>query len=84
MALVSYLIAPPAAPPRFGLDHEFAVDSDEFRATVAGASGGPFIGGNRLELLNNGDAFYPPMLAAIKAAEHSITIWYSVPGLAAM
>jgi cardiolipin synthase len=74
MALVSYLIAPPAAPPRFGLDHEFAVDSDEFRATVAGASGGPFIGGNRLELLNNGDAFYPPMLAAIKAAEHSITI----------
>src|SRR5687768_6591286 len=27
MALISYLIAPPAAPPRFGLDHAFAIDS---------------------------------------------------------
>ena len=38
----------------------------EFVGTVAGASGSPFLEGNRLELLNNGDAFYPPMLAAIK------------------
>ena len=30
MAMFSYLIAPPAAPPRYGLDHEFAVDSAEF------------------------------------------------------
>jgi len=74
MALVSYLIAPPAAPPRFGLDHEFSIDSPEFVATVAGASGSPFLEGNTLELLNNGDAFYPSMLAAIDAAEHSITI----------
>ena len=74
MALVSYLIAPRAAPPRFGLDHEFPVESPEFVATVAGASGSPFLAGNSLELLNNGDAFYPPMLAAIEGAEHSITI----------
>jgi cardiolipin synthase A/B len=74
MALVSYLIAPRAAPPRFGLDHEFSIDSPEFVGTVAGASGSPFLEGNTLELLNNGDAFYPPMLAAINAAEHSITI----------
>jgi len=74
MALVSYLIAPPTAPPRFGLDHEFAIDSAEFLGTVAGASGSPFVEGNSLELLNNGDAFYPPMLAAIKGAEVSITI----------
>ena len=45
MALVSYLIAPPAAPPRYGLDHEFAVDSPEFVRTVAGASGSPFLDG---------------------------------------
>ena len=38
----------------------------EFVGTVAGASGSPFLDGNSLELLNNGDAFYPPMLAAIK------------------
>ena len=74
MAMVSYLIAPKAAPPRFGLDHEFPVDSPEFAATVAGASGAPFLEGNALEILNNGDAFYPPMLAAIKGAETSITI----------
>jgi cardiolipin synthase len=74
MALVSYLLAPPAPPPRFGLDHEFSIDSPAFVGTVAGASGSPFLDGNTLELLNNGDAFYPPMLAAIKGAEHSITI----------
>jgi cardiolipin synthase A/B len=74
MAMVSYLIAPAAVPPRFGLDHEFSIDSPEFVGTVAGASGSPFLDGNSLELLNNGDAFYPPMLAAIKGARHSITI----------
>jgi cardiolipin synthase len=74
MALVSYLLAPPAAPPRFGLDHEFSTDSPEFVGTVAGASGSPFLEGNTLELLNNGDAFYPPMLAAVKSAKYSITI----------
>jgi len=74
MALVSYLIAPQVEPPRFGLDHEFPVDSPEFVSTMAGATGSPFIEGNTLELLNNGDAFYPPMLDAIKAARVSITI----------
>jgi cardiolipin synthase len=74
MALVSYLIAPPVAPPRYGLDHQFPVDSPEFKATVAGATGSPFVSGNSLTLLNNGDAFYPPMLAAIRQAEWSVTI----------
>ena len=72
--MVSYLIAPTAAPPRYGLDHEFAVDSPEFVHTIAGATGSPFLKGNSLQLLNNGDAFYPPMLAAIKAARTSVTI----------
>ena len=74
MAMVSYLIASPAPPPRFGLDHEFSIDAPEFLNTVAGASGSPFFSGNTLVLLNNGDAFYPPMLAAIKGAKSSITI----------
>jgi cardiolipin synthase len=74
MAILSYLVAPAAAPPRFGLDHEFAIESPEFLTTVAGASGSPFLDGNALELLNNGDAFYPPMLAAIEGAQTSITV----------
>ena len=74
MALVSYLIAPAALPPRYGLDHEFAIDSSEFLDTIAGASGVPFAEGNSVELLNNGDAFYPRMLEAIEGAQASITI----------
>jgi cardiolipin synthase A/B len=74
MALVSYLIAPAALPPRYGLDHEFAIDSSEFLDTIAGASGVPFAQGNSVELLNNGDAFYPRMLEAIEGAQASITI----------
>ena len=74
MALVSHLLTPAADPPRFGLDHEFAVDSPEFVKTMAGATGHPFLPGNRLELLNNGDAFYPRMLEAIKSAQCSVTV----------
>ena len=71
---VSYLIAPVESPPRYGLDHEFAVDSHEFLTTIAGATGVPFTRGNRIDLLNNGDEFYPVMLREIAAAQSSITI----------
>ena len=59
MALVSYLIAPVESPPRYGLDHEFDAGSAEFLATIAGATGVPFTHGNRIDILNNGDEFYP-------------------------
>ena len=68
MALLSYLTTPAAAPPRYGLSHEFDVESEEFLATIAGASGAPFVDGNAIEILNNGDAFYPRMLDAIAGA----------------
>ena len=74
MATVSYLIAPIESPPRYGLDHEFTVDSPEFLPTMAGATGVPFTRGNRLTVLNNGDEFFPAMLTAIDAARTSITI----------
>ena len=74
MALFSYLIAPVESPPRYGLDHEFDVDSPEFLPTIAGATGVSFTYGNRIELLNNGDEFYPVMLREIAAAQMSITI----------
>ena len=41
---------------------------------MAGATGVAFLPGNRLAILNNGDAFYPAMLKAIAEAEFSITI----------
>ena len=74
MAFISYLITPSEYPPRYGLDHELSVDDAEFLPTMAGATGVPFRPGNRIEVLNNGDAFYPAMLEAVNGAEESITI----------
>lgn len=74
IGLIAYLTMPAASPPRYGLSHEFDIESDEFLDTIAGASSAPFVKGNSIELLNNGDAFYPRMLEAIESAEVSITI----------
>ncbi len=74
MAFVSYLVTPAEHSPRYGLDHEFAIDSDEFLATVTGATGVPMLDGNSVDILHNGDEFYPVMLEEIARARTSITI----------
>jgi cardiolipin synthase A/B len=74
VAVLARLLERPVRPPRFGLDHAVAVDSDEFLATVAGATGTPFVDGNAVEMLHNGDAFYPRMLEDIRCAQTSICI----------
>jgi len=71
---VCSLSTPVEFPPQYGLDHGLAVGDPEFLNTMAGAAGVPFLPGNSLELLNNGDRFYPAMLEAIEQAEHTITI----------
>lgn len=68
------LSIPAELPPQYGFDHRLTVGSDDFLYTMAGAAGVPLEAGNTLELLNNGDRFYPSMLAAINGAERSITI----------
>ena len=74
MAFVSYLVTPIETPPKYGLEHEFSVDSDEFLATITGATGVPILSGNRIDVLRNGDEFYPVMLEEIGQAQASITI----------
>lgn len=74
MALFSYLSAPFETQPRYGLDHEMAVESDEFLTSISGATGAPFIPGNRIDILNNGDEFFPVMLEAVARAEASVTM----------
>ena len=74
MAAFSFLVWPSEVPPRVGLDHEFSVDDDEFLTTIAGSTGIPFLEGNAIEILNNGDEFYPAMLKAIEQAQGSVTI----------
>jgi cardiolipin synthase len=74
LAFLAHLVAPREFAPRYGLDHEFAVDTDEFFASIVGATGVPFAKGNRLDIYNNGDEFYPAMMDAIRQARYSITI----------
>ncbi|HKY20123.1 MAG TPA: phospholipase D-like domain-containing protein [Vicinamibacterales bacterium] len=73
-ALFTFLAWPREVPPRVGLDHEFCVDDDEFLTTMAGATGVPFYQGNAIEILHNGDSFYPAMLKSIGHAEYSVTV----------
>ena len=73
-AAVCSLSTPVEFPPQYGFEHDLEVGSDDFVNTMAGAAGVPFVAGNRLVLLNNGDCFYPAMLSAIGHAERSITI----------
>jgi cardiolipin synthase len=74
LAFVSFLVTPAERPPRYGLDHEFGVDEPDFLPTMAGATGVPLSSGNRIDVLNNGQEFYPAMLEAIRRAEASITV----------
>ena len=69
MSAFAFLVWPREVPPRVGLDHEFSVDDDEFLTTIAGSTGIPFFEGNAIEILNNGDEFYPAMLKAIAQAQ---------------
>ena len=73
-ALITYLVAPHEHSPKYGLEARFHVASEEFLYSTVGTTGVPFLPGNKVTLLNNGDEFYPAMLEAISHAEHSVTI----------
>ncbi len=60
--------------PRFGLSHQFAIESEEFVPSMSGATGAPPVAGNKIDILINGEQFYPAILQAIEAAERSVTI----------
>jgi cardiolipin synthase len=74
VGFVFYLLAPREHIPRYGLDFKFPVHSEQFLPTVMGAPGVPFIAGNKVTVLTNGDEFYPAMLEAIGAATKTITM----------
>jgi cardiolipin synthase A/B len=71
---VCSLSTPQEFPPQYGLDHGLEVGSKDFLETMAGAVAVPFLPGNTLKLLNNGDRFYPAMLRDIELAERSIAV----------
>ena len=51
----------------------FALDAPGFAHELGALLGPPFIGGNQVKLLRNGDEIFPAMLDAINAAKTSIT-----------
>jgi cardiolipin synthase A/B len=74
LAFVTYLLRPAERPPQLGLDHTDPAGSRPFLDTMAGLTGVPFVPGNRMDILNNGDEFYPAMLDAIRSARRSVCI----------
>jgi cardiolipin synthase len=85
-SIFTHLGAPRETSPTYGLDHDVPVGDPLFLETIVGLTGASITRGNRLTVLQNGDAFYPAMLEAIGNAQASITIeayiyWHGEVGL---
>jgi hypothetical protein len=74
IAFVFYHTTAISHPVLYALEPNVDADSPEFRNTMAGMTGMPLIEGNRLEIYNDGDQFYPAMLDAIESARYSVTM----------
>lgn len=55
------------------IERQHALDDPRFMHELGLLLGPPFVQGNRVRALFNGDEIFPPMLAAIRAAQVSIT-----------
>ena len=54
------------------VEHRYDTDSAEFRHELSTLLGPPILDGNRVDNLENGAEIFPAMLAAVRAARHSI------------
>ena len=55
------------------IERMYALEDPRFMQELGVLLGPPFVGGNKPQVLLNGDQIFPPMLAAIRSAERSIT-----------
>lgn len=55
------------------VEHRYAVSDPQFVRSMSVLLGPPLVGGNRVDTLLNGDEIFPAMLAAIRAAQRTIT-----------
>ena len=53
--------------------HEYGLHDAQYQRALDVLLGPPITEGNRLEAFQNGDRIFPPMLAAIRGARHTIT-----------
>jgi len=58
----------------YRLAHHFGVEEETFLPSAHALSNASPVEGNRIRLLENGDAFFPAMLAAIARAQSSINL----------
>lgn len=56
------------------IEHRYTIDNAQFRREIGALLGPALIGGNRIENFENGDGIFPPMLAAIHGAQHTINM----------
>jgi len=69
-----YHTTPESHPAVYALETDLDVESAEFPVTMTGMTGMPLVPGNQVDLLNNGDEFFPQMLEAVESAAHSVTM----------
>jgi cardiolipin synthase len=55
------------------LERQYDLDDAQFRRSLGVLLGPPILDGNQVDVLLNGDQIFPAMLAAIRAAQHTIT-----------
>jgi cardiolipin synthase len=56
----------------YHFEHGFSVSDPEFIGSALALANPVLIGGNKIELLNNGDEYFPAMLKAMRAARKTI------------
>jgi cardiolipin synthase A/B len=56
----------------YHFEHTFAVSDPEFVGSALGMADPVLVPGNKIELLQNGDEYFPAMLKAIRAAQKTI------------
>jgi cardiolipin synthase len=74
LAFFQYHASAQSRPAVYQTAGDLDVDTGEFQRTIEGVTGMRFVPGNHVTIFNNGNEFYPAMLDAIEAAEHSITM----------
>ena len=73
-AIICYNMVPEPQPAVYAIETNLDPGTEEFRVTMEGATGMPLVQGNRVQIFNNGDVFYPAMLEVIESARHSVTM----------
>lgn len=71
-AIITLFFSLGRRPSALGVVETPAVDSPVFLASISGIAGSPLRAGGTVQLLNNGDAFFPALLQDIRAAQKTV------------